>query len=297
MTIEKTEITARGSSVKRLSPIEQLKSVEKDLAAVQTRSEQLAAAEDEARSSADAYAAWRASRAAVDVEIERLTALAASLEEPARLERERNAIEAARKRHAEKVKSNAELAKRTQDEIAKMNAIMLPLLRDLAASQAEDQFLNASLPNGLDPLIPAEFLARGRPGLPRKEIARERVWLWTKLHGGHLIGDQDAVEDRGGGNGMLQAGVSTFPCVKALFEQTTYSPTEPMERPQTLLRMQLFQGDGPGLAYDGTRLTDPRAVLSALDYATRPRATAERPIEIELRQIPAVTTVATDEVA
>jgi hypothetical protein len=62
----------------------------------------------------------------------------------------------------------------------------------------------------LDPVVPAEILARGKPALPRKEISRERVWLWTKFRDGHLIGDQDAVEDRGGGKGLLRAGISTF---------------------------------------------------------------------------------------
>jgi len=278
--------------VKKETAIGRLERAREDLATTQTKASELASVETDARATAEGYAAWRAERAAVDVEIERLTLLVADLEEPAAQERELSTLEAVRNEHAKKRKANAALAVRIRNDLAKANEILLALVHDVAKSTYEDLQLNNQLPDDLEPIISADHLARGRPGLARKEIARERVWLWTKVRGGFLIGDQDAVEDRGGGKGMLKSGLSTFPCVKSLFEQVTYHPAEPMERIQPVWHMKLPLSDGPGIAFDGSRFADPRAVIAALDQVARPKATTERPVEIELRPLPSVSDAA-----
>jgi hypothetical protein len=57
-----------------------------------------------------------------------------------------------------------------------------------------------------------------------------------------------------------------------------------MERAVSLLRMQLPRPDGPDFAFDGSRLTDPRAILAALDRSAMAKP-PERPVEIELTPI------------
>jgi hypothetical protein len=52
--------------------------------------------------------------------------------------------------------------------------------------------------------------------------------------------------------------------------------------------------DGPGFAFDGSRFADLRALTAEIDQVARPKATAERPIEIELVPIPTVGAVDTD---
>jgi hypothetical protein len=260
--------------------------------AAQAKSEELAATEIDALLSADAYAAWRAERAAV--EIERLSALAAALEGPAAREYEINAADALRKRHAGKLKANAALADRIRLDIARINEIAIPLLAAVVASDAEDRQLNGQLPDDIEPVLGADHLARGRLALPRKEIAHEIIWLWVKRDSHFLFGEQDAVESRDGCSGLMKVGMSTFPCVKVPFEKVTYHPAEPVARVQPILHMKLPQTDGPGFAFDGSRFVDLRALTAELDRVARPKATAERPIEIELVPISTVSAAGTD---
>jgi hypothetical protein len=284
--------------VKKETAVEQFERAREELAAAQAKANEIAPAEAEARLTAKDYAAWRASRAAVDVEIERLSALVASLEEPAERERELNAFAAIRKQHAAKVKANADLAARVRADVARANAILLSLLRDVAASALEDQRINSQLPDDLEPVVGADHLARGRPELPRKEIDKTTAWLWTRRDKlSFLIGDQDAVESHDGCSGLLRSGLSTFPCVRVPYEQRSYHPAEPMERAQPLWQMKLPRSDAPGFVFDGTRLNYPGEAIAALDHAVRPKVPGERPIEIELTPIPAVSTADSDELA
>ena len=56
--------------------------------------------------------------------------------------------------------------------LAKANGILLALVRDVAEAAADDAAINAALPDDVDPLIPADFIARGRSGLDRKELKK-----------------------------------------------------------------------------------------------------------------------------
>jgi hypothetical protein len=270
-----------------------LEAAREQLAAAEAARDAIAASEPEAIGTAEAHAAWRAKRDNANGEVERLGKVLRAIEEEVENVNLAEAEANLRRRHAEKLKLNTALAKRTQADIARANAILLPLLRDVAASTAEDQAISAALSKlelDLEPVVPAELLARGKPALPRKQIAQERVWLWTKASDRFLIGDQDSVEDRGGGKGMLKAGMSIFPCIKSLFEKVTYHPAKRPEQPVPLWHMKLPASDGPGFVFDGSRFTDPRAVIAALDQATK--AETGRPVEIELRPIPKISEAA-----
>jgi hypothetical protein len=275
---------------KRPETERRLEAAREELAAAEAAAAAIAAIEGDTIGTAEAHATWRAKRDSANGEVERLRKVLRAIEEEAESVNLAEAEANLRRRHAEKVKSNAALAKKIREVTSKANATLLQLALEVAISAAEDQTIYAALPDDLDPLVPADVQARGRHALPRKEISRERVWLWVKFHGGHLIGDQDAVEDRGGGKGLLRVGMSTFPCVKALFEQVMYHPAEPMERTVPLWQMKLPASDGPGFAFDGSRFTDVRVVIAALDQATSAKEKRERPVEIELRPIPTIET-------
>jgi hypothetical protein len=259
-----------------------------DLLAIEAELSALAAAKSAASRSAASFTQWRTDNDAKAAERERLTALIETLEQEVVVVESEEAVAALRKRYAAKVASNAKLATRIRADLAKTNSIVLALIRDVAQAAAEDVEIGATLPDDLEPLVPADFLARGRPAVEAVEIGRERVWLWTNTRGGALVGDQDAVLDRGNGRGQIGEGPYTISCIRALFEQIEYHPAEQGERPQAFWQMRLPQPDGPGFAFDGSSLTHPHHVLGALEKAERPQDFRERPVEISLRPVPSV---------
>ena len=191
------------------------------------------------------------------------------------------------RRYEAKAAANAKLAARIKVDLTKANNILLNLVRDVAEAAAEDSQINAQLPDDMEPLVPADLLARGRPGLGRKELKKTRVMLWVNARTGGLVGDQDSIHDHGNGRGRIGEGSGTVICQRAPFEQVEYFPAEPAERPQALWQLRLPQPDGPGFEFDGTRCVYPEAVLAELERGARVGEPRERPIEIELRPVPA----------
>ena len=244
----------------------------------------IATAEDEksASTSSESYAQWRADRESLTVERQRLAILVKTLEQEIADNSAAEAAAMTRLRHGEKKKLNAALAKRIRSDLAKANAILLPLLRDVAASALEDQQINARLPDDLPALVGADYLARSREALQRKVVKTEQVSLWIKQGTDFLLGDQSAIEDLGGGFGIYRT-ATLINCTRATFNKISFHPPLPEERPVPLLTMKIPNPDGPGLIFDGSRFTDPRSAVAALD---RPSAPQERAIEFELARVP-----------
>ena len=258
-----------------------------DLAAVANELHALTAAKSDASRSAASFGKWRADHDAKAAERDRLTALIETLERESAVVESTEAEAAMRRRYAAKVTANAKLAQRIKTDLARANSILLALVCDVAEA-ADDAAINAALPDDLEPLTPADFIARGRPGLDRKELKKTRVMLWVNARGGGLIGDQDAVADRGNGLGRIGEGAYVVTCSRALFEQIEYFPAEPAERPQALWQLRLPQPDGPGLAFDGAKCNYPADVVAELARAARVGEPRERPTEIELRPVPSI---------
>ncbi|MEH2508566.1 hypothetical protein V1290_007377 [Bradyrhizobium sp. AZCC 1578] len=258
------------------------------LAAIETELAALEVAKSEAARDQALFNEWRTKYAAATAERERLVALIEVLEAEAAIAEVKAADDTLRKRHADRKAVNVKLAARIKADIAKANAILLALVRDVAQSAVEDAEINAALPDDLERLAPADLIARGRPGLDRQEVKKTRVWLWTTPTG-TIIGDQDSVVDLGNGRGRTGEGTYYTRCVAALFDQIEYHPAEQAERPQPLWQMRLPRPDGPGFAFDGTNLSYPDQVIDALAKAERAaKETRERPVEIELRPVPSV---------
>ncbi|MEY9885268.1 hypothetical protein [Bradyrhizobium sp. USDA 329] len=262
------------------------------LAAIEAELLTLDAAKSDAIRSAASFATWKIDYSTKQAERERLTALISAIEQEDAAARASAEAAALRQRYADRRKANDKLAARIRADLGKANTIMTALIRDVAEAAEADAAVNAALPDDLEPLVPADVLARTRAGLARKDLATERVWLWTLADTGMLIGDQDSVTDCGEGRGRIGTGAYTKLCRLALFEQTEYHPAAPAERPQSLWQMRLPQPDGPGFAYDGARCNYPAAVLAELArdvIASEPR---ERPVEIELNPLPMADEVA-----
>jgi hypothetical protein len=254
-----------------------------DLAVAARALAQLETDKADASRSPKAFETWCALHRVTSAERERLTILIQLLENEAASADKDAAEDDLRRRYGEKLIANAELAKRIRNDLEKANTILLALVHDVAKSAMEDQTINASLPDDLEPLIAADFQARARPALPREHISRERVWLWTRTDNGAIVGDQDSVEDRGEGKGVihLRSG-SPIRCHQMLFEQVSDHPAEPGERPVPLWQLRLPRANGPGLEYNGEDLRHPREVMVALEHASRASERRARAIETEI---------------
>jgi hypothetical protein len=259
-----------------------------DLAAIEEELAALDATKSEASKTTAAFTKWRTAYGAANAERERLMIVIEGLELAVAAEESANASEGLLRRYEAKAAANEKLAARIKADLAWANGILLRIVRDVAAAAAEDAEINAGLPEGIEPLLPADFIARGRPGLDRKELEKRRVWLWTNTRNGALIGDQDSVVDRGNGLGRIGAGAYVTNCVSALFEQIEYFPAEPAERPQALWQLRLPQPDGPGLVFDGAKCNYPADVIAELARSARVGEPRERPIETELRPAPSI---------
>jgi hypothetical protein len=258
-----------------------------NLAAIEEELAALLAAKSEASKSTATFLKWRTGHDAATAERERLMTVIENLEPAVAPEESASAREDLLKRYEAKVTANAKLANRIRSDVAKANAILLALVRDVAKAAEEDSRINASLGDDLEPLVPADFIARGRPGLNRQEVNRTRFWLWTTPNG-TIIGDQDSVVDLGNGLGKTGEGAYYTRCVAALFDQTEYYPSEPMERPVPLWQLRVPRPDGPGFEFDGSKCNYPADVLGELAKGMRAKEPRARPVEIELRPVPSI---------
>ena len=264
-----------------------LKEARAALASADEGKQLLAAREDAAiASSSSDYAAWKSERDANETELDRLTKLIVILEAEIAAATEAEADSSIRKRYEAQLKANMGLARRIRSDLTKANDILLALIHDVLAAAIEDASINGSLPDDLDPLGGAEQMARGKIALPRKDIATENIMLWVRSDSGYLIGDQDKVEDQGGGRGVLRTTMGwDHRCRQQLYRSTAFHPAEPAEKPQSLFRtIRLPLADRPGLAWDGERVRNARDGLMAL-YIPR-EGTKERPVETELILVP-----------
>lgn len=247
-----------------------------------------------AASSSD-YAAWKSERDANETELDRLAKLIVILEADIAATTEAEADSNVRKRYDGQLKANAVLAKRIRADVTKANEILLALIRDVSAAAIEDASINGSLPDDLVPLVGAEQLARGKAALPRKDIATENLMLWVRNDSGSLIGDQDRVEDQGGGRGVLRTTMGwDHRCRQQLYRSISFHPAETAENPQPLFKtIRIPHADRPGLAWDGERIRSARDCLLALDV---PRdGTKERPVETELVLVPHAAPIAAND--
>ncbi|MBN9598034.1 MAG: hypothetical protein J0G36_22125, partial [Afipia sp.] len=123
----------------------------------------------------------------------------------------------------------------------------------------------------------------------------KNLMLWVRSDSGYLIGDQDRVEDQGGGRGVLRTTMGwDHRCRQQLYRSVSFNPAERAEMPQSMFRtIRLPLADRPGLAWDGERVRSARDCLLALDV---PRdETKERPVETELILVPHAAPVAADQ--
>jgi hypothetical protein len=148
-----------------------------ELAAVETELEALAAAKSGASRTTASFTKWKTDRDTKTAERERLIAWIEALESEVAVIESEEAEAAFRKRYEARVAANAKLAERIPDYIKKANSILLALVREVAEAAADDAQINAALPDDLEPLTPADFIARGRRPIPRLDIGTTRVWL------------------------------------------------------------------------------------------------------------------------
>lgn len=277
---KKTEIESRLNEARAM------------LTSAEEAKQSLAAREGAAvASSSGDYAEWKSEWDANETELDRLRKLVACREGDLAVAAEAEADSNIRKRYDAQIKANASLAKRIRADLTKANDLLLALIRDVSAAAVEDASINDGLPDDLVPLVGAEQLARGKAAMPRKDIGTENLMLWVRSDNGHLIGDQDSVEDQGEGRGVLRTGAGWHVCRQQLYRSVSFNPAERAEVPQSLFKaVRLPFPDRPGFAWDGERLRSARDCLAKL--SARNDATIERPIETELVLVPHAASIA-----
>jgi hypothetical protein len=264
-----------------------------DQAANDAALQELEAAKSEAsKAGRDAFAAWKEEHDWRATERERLTVAIEALETEIVAEDRLGEEADFRDRYRRRQEENADLANRIKREVAEINAKTTALLRDVALASIKDAEINAKLPADLSPLVPANFLARAYPGRAREEIGSERLSLWVRSDSGALIGDQASVRDLGVDRAGSKRGGVIEPrfmppiyCRRMQFEQISFHPEVPSERPAPLWQMRLLHPDSPAVLFDGTELSSARDVLRALDRATRFQNPGPRPVQKELRPL------------
>lgn len=268
------------------------------LAEAQTLKQKLAEAEIDAAATTETYAEWRRKSLLADVEIERLTKLAARRETELASEQakaakdEQDRIEAEFERGAEKT------AKLIVDNLAAMTALARETVAAIAQSELQRVAAQATRAEGLQPLLSAEERARSVPALPRKDISDEVVTRWVFPETGSVINDPEQaskiVPYGDGKQGHLVseyggAGKRTRDHIKVelrAFRKVTYHPPLNRQSADALVRVLCVPGlranDPPGWRLS-RNFPSPRDLLDDLArFAERDAAGPAREVLEEL---------------
>ncbi|QHP69560.1 hypothetical protein EI171_21075 [Bradyrhizobium sp. LCT2] len=274
------------------NPFRKPTEADKRIAAVRTdlqaARDQLAAIDaEEAEALADSirFAAWSTKRAAAASEVDRLERLATVTENTAAEATKAEAAAAARREIATARKTANDLAARIRTDGQRIAAELLQLAKEAAQQALDAKRLNEALPDGEAPIPAADVIARDFGAEPRKDIRSRTVELWVAETTGAIIGDQDAVASNDGVHGSVHVfgGTMRWKCVKRRFRETEFHPSALADWPGDLFSLiRLPRLDGPGFAFDGSRMT-PEAVADLdIAAATTPRRKQPRPTQVEL---------------
>jgi hypothetical protein len=232
-----------------------------------------------------AFRKWQSDRSEAAIEVDRLTALVASLQGDAEAARISDEREATRRRLAAARKDAGDLAQRIQIDGQRIAAELLQLARDAAQQALEAKALNADLPEGETPIAAADILARDAGAAPRKDLRSREVALWVVAGTGAIVGNQGAVVSKDGVTGQLDDPFSSMRprCVKRRFREIEYQPHMLSDWPgdfHTLVRLPRL--DGPGFLFDGALLTTEAVAAINVDATVKPAKRQPRPVQIEL---------------
>jgi hypothetical protein len=261
-----------------------------DLAAANARLQKVIAAEDASANSADAYAIWRSARDDAEAEVRRLDKLIAAIEAGAEDIRKHEAAELMNKRIVAARKQNEAVAERMRTDGVRLIAEVKALARDIAAACLEARAVNVALPAGVETVVEADFLACGRPGVPRENVSEKIVDLWVFENSGNLIGNQDAVTETADGKGFLVPGTGVgamlgTSCVRRRYRHVSYRPAErPTDPVPFHASLRLPDCDGPAPGFDGSRMVIEAVAALDLDASASVKAErkARRPVQVEL---------------
>ena len=223
-------IFRKGDNEKRLA------SARADLGAARAQLTAIDGGKAAALSDNAAFVKWQHDRSEAAIEVDRLTALVATIEGDAETARIHDEAEAKRRRLAEARMGAADLAKRVVTDGPRIAAEAMHLLKAVAQQQLEAVALNRNLPEGELPIPVADVLARDAGALPRKDLNSHEIELWVSATTGELIGDQrNVVISDDGATGFANIGPSMrWRCVRRKFRQVEYLPQQVFDFPAAL---------------------------------------------------------------
>jgi hypothetical protein len=242
------------------------------LAAAEAAVAAIAAREKAAINDQANYDRWQRENSAAAAEVTRLGKLVASIEEQATRESEEKAAAALRERVGSQNRANQQLARRLRDEGVKASAVLLDLMHDVAKAAAEDAAINSRL-GPADQIPSAELIARGQPFRPRENVSEKQIELWSFASTGIACANQGDVRIDADGGGSLPSGAEgrfRIRCVRRKFRKIRYrEEMQPARVEPMALAARIPRFDGPGLLWDGPRISHPSRALEIFDQLSQ----------------------------
>jgi hypothetical protein len=255
------------------------------LAAAEAAVTAIAAREETAINDPATYDKWQREHFAAAAEVTRIGKLVASFEEQATRESKEKGAAAFRERVDAQNRANQLLARRLCDEGAKAAAVLRDLMHDVARAATADAAINASL-GPADQIPSAELIARGQPFRARENVSEKRLEMWVFSSTGVACPNQSDVRVEADGTGSLPSGAQgsfRIRCVKRKFRKIQYrEEKQPTRIEPRVMAARIPRFDGPGLLWDGPRISHPSRALEIFDQLSQVSTTMEDDILTEL---------------
>jgi hypothetical protein len=255
-----------------------LEAARERLAAAEAAAAAIEAREETAINDQATYDKWQREHSAAAAEVVRNKKLVASIEDQAARESKEKAAAALREDVDAQNRANQLLARRLCDEGAKAAAVLTGLMHDVAKAAAQDAAINSRL--GPAEQIPsAEWIARGQPFRPRENVGEKRLEMWVFSSTGVAIPHQGDVRIDADGTGSLPSGAKgsfRIRCVKRKFRKIQYrEEKQPARIEPMVMAARIPRFDGPGLLWDGPRISHPSRALEIFDQLSQVSTTKD----------------------
>lgn len=269
-----------------------LHAAEADLKAAEVTLVEVVANEDQALATAADHAAWRASRDAAEIEVNRLRKLVAKLTADIKEEQRQQAAAAQQQLEDDAEVAATEAAEIIRSNLAQIQTLVRETIRISAQADIIVEHANRGRAEGTTPIMPAELRARSSPSLPEEIVAEKTVTRPVYEETGYMLNDDIASKLLGGQNGVyVVAGSQTHSrVVMRNFKRVEYLPERPSERLDRLastISMPPPEGGAPQI-WPGDRFAyyRPEAVLEFLSKLDQAAAAAvERTTEVRFEPI------------
>jgi hypothetical protein len=179
-----------------------LHAAEADLKAAEVTLVEVVAKEDQALATAADHAAWRASRDAAEIEVNRLRKLVAKLTADIEEEQRQQAAAAQQQLEDDAEAAATEAAEIIRSNLAQIQTLVRETIRVSAQADIIVEHANRGRAEGAPPILPAELRTRSSAALPEEVVAENIVTRAVFEESGHMLDEDTASKLIGGQNGL-----------------------------------------------------------------------------------------------